>query len=648
MSWGPAHAICLGACGALFASAPAAAAPKPISGTLSAPGYTVIALADNGKGKTSKASRRFSVRPPAERVTLQLRRRDGVYFGPIVVSTSRKGKRAIFGVKAGAKLGRIKIDARKGYATVTRMPKKQIDTRHWATAKNGVPVGADKFGLVRSRVARSKAPPGDLDADGVPNPLDIDDNGNLVIDRYEPSGAGAAAARSGSVTAAQTGLQLYVVVLAVNAADRSVRVRICGNDVEATGTWPANTPLPEVGKSYLVEGTGNPQNGQILSVSGPLDVGCPAIAFLPGVTPGLILTLKDTVNANAGAVTLSQLNDTLVQRGFLWIGASLKSNVKIELDCGGTSGHSGLSYCTRGGTGRVIPGLVSGTPPRSWPIAFPDAADPNGNGFGDLGSLDGSPGGMACTQPCVDAFLSPGATTDQIGTGDVLNWHITLNGVKSQFPTTLPDVYATVPALVSYHDGAGNSGTVTYPVPAPFVGSGPDFLGPFQGPYQGFPVAPCPTGAPAPCVPGDVVVTLEFWRPQRRAIAGVEQGEWTDIGGLLYTTAVGDEGSPPVPSCLGDTVSTNDPSLTPATFIGRVGSGAAGVRDTARDQPANPKNTLSFSVDLTRCFQPSLANVRGPTWDPGESESVSLSASAVNSANAGANFAVQQLLFTMK
>src|SRR4051812_2846453 len=115
--WGPTRALCPVACGVLLASAPAVAAPKRITGTLSAPGYTVIAVAENGKGKAAKAtrtSRRFSIVPPAQRVTLHLRGRDGVYVGPVVVDKSRNGKRAVLGVKAGAKLGAVKVDLRKG------------------------------------------------------------------------------------------------------------------------------------------------------------------------------------------------------------------------------------------------------------------------------------------------------------------------------------------------------------------------------------------------------------------------------------------------------------------------------------------------------------------------------------------------------
>ena len=638
----------------LVASAPATAAPKRITGKLSKPGYSVIAVAADGKGKVSagtRTSRRFNLRPPAKRVTLHLRGPDGVYVGPIVVAASKDGTRAIVGVKAGTRLGLVRVDSRKGYGAVQELAESRVDDLRWARAKNGVPIGAGKFGLVRSRIARRRAPPGDLDADGVADPLDIDDNGNLVLDRYDRPGAtvSAAGARAHAALADYV-LRLYVVVLAVDDADRSVDVRVCGNDYEATGTWPANEALPEVGKSYRVEiDDPNPAVAKVLSVSGPLETGCPAIAFVPDVRPGLALTLKNTVNANAAAVTIAQLNETLAQHGHLFIGGPLKSGVGVELDCGGTpvpGGWSGgLSYCTRGGTGLALRNFPN-SPPRSWPLAFPDDVDTNGNGFAELGELAGDVGGGAvCQQPCVLAFLSHGATTGEIGTGDVLNWRVTRGGVETQFPRTLPDVYATVPALVSYRDGAGNSGTITYPLQPPFVGTDIDF-GESQG-YEGFPVAPCPDGAPAPCVPGDVVVTLQFWRPQRRAIPGVEEGEWTDIGGLVYAPGVAGPGGLAPPTCRPGDLFTNDPNLSrPATATSPAGTGA-GFRDAAADRRANPANTLSFSVNLTKCYRPVFPGPIGPTWDSGENLAVWLTG-GVSDPTSGSNLAIQKLLFAMK
>src|SRR5207248_2789783 len=127
--------------------------------------------------------------------------------GPIVIASRRKGRRAILGVKAGAKLGRIKI--RRGYAKVTRrLPNKWVDATRRARAKRGVPIGARRFGRVRSRHVHHGAP-GDRDLDGIPDALDIDDNGNLVLDNFERSKA-ARAAQARDVLGLFSALNLFM------------------------------------------------------------------------------------------------------------------------------------------------------------------------------------------------------------------------------------------------------------------------------------------------------------------------------------------------------------------------------------------------------------------------------------------------------
>ena len=157
-----------------------------IRGKLTKPGYTVIALAANGKMTSARAGRgTFALRPPATAVTVQLRAPNGVYGGPIVIAVEKRGKLAITGVRAGANLGAISVNARHGYAKVGRKPPTRwVDVTRWARAKNGVPTGAGRFGLVRSALPR-RAPAGDLDADGVPNVLDIDVNGNLIVNNVD-------------------------------------------------------------------------------------------------------------------------------------------------------------------------------------------------------------------------------------------------------------------------------------------------------------------------------------------------------------------------------------------------------------------------------------------------------------------------------
>jgi hypothetical protein len=163
-------------------------APRPIAGTLSKPGYTVIALAANGAARSVRVPRgHFRLRLPARRVTLHLRAADGTYAGPIVLGRAQKGRRAVLGVMAGAKLGRVQLKGARGYAKPKhRLASKWIDAKRTALARRGVPIGAGNFGLVRSKRARGGLR-GDTDLDGISDTLDVDDDGDLILDDYDRS-----------------------------------------------------------------------------------------------------------------------------------------------------------------------------------------------------------------------------------------------------------------------------------------------------------------------------------------------------------------------------------------------------------------------------------------------------------------------------
>ena len=156
---------------------------KKITGKLTEGGYTVIALAQDGKGKTDRAPKgTFKLRPPAKKVTLHLRAADGTYAGPIVVGQRKGGKRAIEGVYAGAKLGKVKVKPGQGYAKA-KLRNKWTDQKREARAKKGVPIGAGNFGRVAVSKLKGKTSEGaDRDLDGIPNTLDIDRDGDLVLD----------------------------------------------------------------------------------------------------------------------------------------------------------------------------------------------------------------------------------------------------------------------------------------------------------------------------------------------------------------------------------------------------------------------------------------------------------------------------------
>lgn len=190
------------------------------------------------------------------------------------------------------------------------------------------------------------------------------------------------------------------------------------------------------------------------------------------------------------------------------------------------------------------------------------------------------------------AFLH-GATTGQIRTGDVLIERVNSGGVETQFPASVQFVFATGTALVSYTDTAGNSATVSYPVAG--YQPGPPGPGTNDNP---FPVA---AGAD-----GNIVLTLTFWRPQRRPIPP-EPGAWTDIGGLTYATRLSGVGLACPQSALSDT----DPNLTPAPSP--VFGMGGGFTDLVPDRPASATNTFTYALNVTQCLT-SL----GRSWSQGE------------------------------
>jgi hypothetical protein len=520
-------ASCLVATVALLAEDAAAAAPKRITGKLSKPGYTVIALAANGDAAAVRASGgSFRLQPPAKRVTVHLRGPDGRYAGPVVVG--RAGKRAIVGVMAGARLGAVRVRARKGYARLTRpLRRRSVDRRRIARARKGVPIGAGVFGRVRSRPPRRPIP-GDTDFDGVPDALDVDDDGDLILDDLD---------RASRARASQATPMFHVFSDLSLPLERAVNA--------------------------------NPRNslGERIFDDGAIDTALPSFG-----------TLAIGVLAGDSA----------------------------ELDCASDDPatpavEQGRTYCTRDGTGTVIeshccPPVIK---------RFPDEYDTDGDGFGTLipgppppaGLPPGVRGGM---------FLQHGATSAEIGTGDMLIEWVSDGVPEAECPPLNPPsctsyvatqryIFATVPALVSFSDGQAPPVTVSYPVTAGGAGTPAN-----------------PYGVRADPSTGDVTVTLTFWRPQRRPIAG-EAGPWVDVGGLAYAIEIPPSGF----VCPQSALSTTDPTLGPPGSAPSVfNGGRGGFIDRARDQVADPANTLTYSLNLTQCL---AAN--GISFNVGESRS---------------------------
>lgn len=110
-------AAVIGLC--LLAATPAHARRPAITGSLDRAGYTLVALGPDESSRSVRVRGRFRLVPPASTVTLQLRDSSGALFGPVVIRGS--GKRVVVGIRAGAKLGPIRI--LDHYATPTRKVK---------------------------------------------------------------------------------------------------------------------------------------------------------------------------------------------------------------------------------------------------------------------------------------------------------------------------------------------------------------------------------------------------------------------------------------------------------------------------------------------------------------------------------------------
>ena len=197
-------------------------------------------------------------------------------------------------------------------------------------------------------------------------------------------------------------------------------------------------------------------------------------------------------------------------------------------------------------------------------------------------------------------YLAPNATSDEFATGDVLVAQVHYPGGEEREVTyALETVFATYPLIASYTDELGTTREVPYPPPP-----NDELLPALDGPDAD----------------SDVEVTLNFWRPQRRAIPEEAQSgtEWIDIGGLQYYTNAND--GPPGAYCPESSLTESDPDLSLGT--GKVGGGQQTdgiLTDSAPDQPASPTNTFTYTLNLSDCLAASGTSFQPPPQPGGDS-----------------------------
>lgn len=187
----------------MLASDASAAKPVTVSGAVEGgKGMTVMALGPSGAAVRERAGAggRFKFKLSAAQArgaTLQLLDAGGQFVGPVVLSG--KGRKLYLAL-SGRSVVVGPIARHDGYARARKsVTRSALDRKQTVVGDaKGKPIGAGKLGLVRVGGGNRRAsaagttPGGDGDRDGVADIVDIDANGNRVIDRFDPKAAQSA------------------------------------------------------------------------------------------------------------------------------------------------------------------------------------------------------------------------------------------------------------------------------------------------------------------------------------------------------------------------------------------------------------------------------------------------------------------------
>lgn len=223
-------ALCVAAIGATAASGAGAAGATSVTGSLGATGagWKVMLVSPKGKATVvlADASGGFTIpssRTTGKRSTLHLVEPSGQYFGPLVLSKEKVGRKwcaktQLSGVNA--KLGSVAVDTAGGFAAPakwTALSKTQFMRDGVLADAKGRPLGAGRAGIGKLTTAQKTAckstivgaksvdafegdapsaaeqPGADLDADGLVNALDADDDGDTTIDAVDQTTTKSAA-----------------------------------------------------------------------------------------------------------------------------------------------------------------------------------------------------------------------------------------------------------------------------------------------------------------------------------------------------------------------------------------------------------------------------------------------------------------------
>ena len=304
------------------------------------------------------------------------------------------------------------------------------------------------------------------------------------------------------------------------------------------------------------------------------------------VTTGslLFLDISKTINLHAG------MNETSMQAAIdavfksnnnFWIGINLNTAGEDTPDGVHVSCAAEVPWCAAG-TPATLFGTGTNGPAEKWADKKSDGfslAVPKGNGpnCDTSGSpmLGGMCGGVSTN---FNRQFIPQLPSTDVKPGSLFTMNFSKGGlVTKSVAGTLSPYFASVPALKEVTVG-GQVRNIDYALKA----------------VNGAGGAWGTQGNPLVVPSGNKTITLTFWRPQRSGVTDAGESKYVDMGGLRYGFYVGvnrvcDSGAiSPVSSTLANSPGGQDVAHTPLV-------------DSAKDAAPNAANTLSFTVDLSKC-----------------------------------------------
>lgn len=285
----------------------------------------------------------------------------------------------------------------------------------------------------------------------------------------------------------------------------------------------------------------------------------------------LYLSANQTLNVNVGTVTQAQIDAVIG-------GENLFSLIIFYDFAPGTTipagGHvvcpASLEYCrptSVGGGTAVLSGVSESN--RAVVGGLWTSYNADRSGYPNLEPINrgGERLFVAGIQPRVD--------TSKFRPGDVfqIEFSDSTGSVISTKTAVVPPYFVTIPAIAAFNGGAGTV-TADYRSPTPF-------------------------GTSTITVTGTGALQMTFWRPQRQALSGAEEGSYRDMGhlhyGLIFSGSSGEFGCSGFYSGLSSTLSEETGSST-ATSLWPL-------TDSANDAAPDATNTLSFTVNVSGCVR---------------------------------------------